>query len=84
MKLFNISISKLQMQRGLSVSKKLFLNLFLLRKIRVRKISPFVRLTFKISLLEGVIKFKIFFLKIECERELQICESNLFHSTNDD
>ena len=72
------------MQRGLSVSKKLFLNLFLLRKIRVRKISPFVRLTFKTSLLEGVIKFKIYFLKIECERELQICESNLFHSTNDD
>ena len=43
-----------------------------------------MRLTFKTSLLEGVIKFKIFFLKIECERELQICESNLFHSTNDD
>ena len=29
-------------------------------------------------------KFKIFFLKVEYEGELQISESNLFHSTNTD
>ena len=29
-------------------------------------------------------KFKIFFLKVQYEGELQILESNLFHSTNTD
>ena len=38
----------------------------------------------KIPLLWGLMKFKIFFLKVEYEGELQISESNLFHSTNTD
>ena len=41
-------------------------------------------LTLKTSLLGGLIKFKIFFLKDEYEEELRISESNLFHSTNAD
>ena len=39
-------------------------------------------MTLKTSLLRGLIKFKIFFLKDEYEGELRISESNLFHSTN--
>ena len=50
---------------------------------RLSKASPFRRLMLKISFL-CVIKFKIFFLKIEYEEELQISESNLFHPTNTD
>ena len=38
----------------------------------------------KIPLLWGLMKFKIFFLKVEYEGELQISELNLFHSTNTD
>ena len=34
--------------------------------------------------LGGLIKYKIFFLKTGHEGELQIFESNLFHSTNAD
>ena len=49
---------------------------------RVRKISPFGWMKFKASLLRGLIKFKIFFLKDEYEDELT--KSNLFHSTNAD
>ena len=48
------------------------------------KISPFGWLTLKTSLRRGLIKFKIFFLKVESERELPIFEFNLFHSTNTD
>ena len=46
------------------------------------KISPYGWLTLKTSLLRGLIKLKIYYLKIEYEGELQISESNLFHSTN--
>ena len=38
----------------------------------------------KTLLLKGLIKFKIFFLKVEYKGELQISESNLFHSSNAD
>ena len=48
----------------------------------MRKISPFGWLTLKTLLLRGLIKFKIFFIKVEYERELRISESNLFHSDN--
>ena len=48
------------------------------------KISPFVWLTLRTSLLRGLIKFKIFFLKVEYEGELRISEFDLFHSTNAD
>ena len=41
-------------------------------------------LTLKTSLLGGLIKFKISFLKDEYEEELRISESNLFHSTKGD
>ena len=51
---------------------------------RVRKVRPFGWLRLKTLLLRGLLKFKIFFLKTECEGELQISESNLFHSTNAD
>ena len=74
---FNVSISKPQMQIGLSVSKKLCLNLCSLKWLRptcrrVSKISRFGWLTLKTSLLRGLIRFKIFFLKVEYEGELQI------------
>ena len=36
------------------------------------------------SLLQGLVKFKIFFLKVEHEGELQISESKLLHSSNAD
>ena len=32
--------------------------------------------------IRDLMKFKIFFLKIKCEGELRISESNLFHSNN--
>ena len=48
------------------------------------KISRFGWLTLKTSLLQGLIKFKIFFLKVEDEGELRIFETNLFHSINAD
>ena len=51
---------------------------------RVRKVRPFGWLRLKTLLLRGLLKFKIFCLKTECEGELQISESNLFHSTNTD
>ena len=37
----------------------------------------------KTLLLRGLTKFRIFFLKVEYEGELQISESNLFHSYAD-
>ena len=86
---FNVSISIPQMRIELTVSKKLCLNLWSLKWLRttrrrVRKISPFVWLTLRTSLLRGLIKFKIFFLKVEYEGELRISEFDLFHSTNAD
>ena len=48
------------------------------------KISPFGWLTLKTSLPRGLTKFKIFFLKVDCEGELRISESNLLHSANTD
>ena len=48
----------------------------------MRIISPFRWLTLKTSLTRGLLKFKIFFLKVEYESEIQIFESNLFYSTN--
>ena len=86
---FNVSISIPQMRIELTVSKKLCLNLWSLKWLRttrrrVRKISPFVWLTWRTSLLRGLIKFKIFFLKVEYEGELRISEFDLFHSTNAD
>ena len=48
----------------------------------MRKINPFGYLTLKTSLLQGLTKFIIFFLKVEYEGELRIPKSNLFHSTN--
>ena len=50
----------------------------------MRKISPFGWLTLKASLLQGLIKSIIFFLKTEYAGELRISESNLFHLTNAD
>ena len=50
----------------------------------MRKISPFRWLTLKTSFLEDLIKFKTILLKVQCEGELRISESNLFHSTNAD
>ena len=50
----------------------------------MRKISPLGWLTLTTSLLRGLVKFKIFFLKAEYEGELRISESNLLHSTNAD
>ena len=50
----------------------------------MRKFSPFGWLTLKTSLLGGLAKFKIFFLKVEYEGELRMLESKLFHSTNAD
>ena len=50
----------------------------------MRKISPFGWLTLKTSLLQGLIKFKIFLFKVEYEGESRISEFNLFHSTNAD
>ena len=41
-------------------------------------------LTLKTSSLRGLTKFKIFFLKVEHERELPISKPNSFHSTNAD
>ena len=38
--------------------------------------------TLKTLSLRGLIRFKIFFLKVEYEEELRISKSNLFHSTN--
>ena len=71
------------------VSQKLCLNLCCRKWLRqtlrrVRKVSRFGWLTLKLLLLGGLIKFKIFSLKVEYERELRLCESNLFHSTNAD
>ena len=51
---------------------------------RVRKISPLGWLTLKTSLLRGLIKFKMFFLKTEYEEELGISKLNLLHSTTAD
>ena len=48
------------------------------------KIRRFGWLTLKTSLLQGLIKFKIFFLKVEYEEELRIFEPKLFHSINAD
>ena len=45
---------------------------------------PFGWITLKTSLLRGLIKFRMSFLKIENEGELRITESNLFHSTDVD
>ena len=47
----------------------------------MRKISRLGWLKLKTSLLRGLIKFKIFFLKVEYEGELRISEFYLFHST---
>ena len=71
------------------VSKNLCLNLCSLKWLRVawrqvRKIVYFGWLMLKTLLLRGLIKFQIFFLKVEYEGELRILESNLFHSTNAD
>ena len=41
-------------------------------------------MTVKDIVIRGLIKSKIFFLKVEYEGELRIFESNLFHSTNAD
>ena len=73
----------------LSVYKKLCLNLCSLIWLRptwrrVKKNSPFGWLTLKTLLLQGLIKFKIFFLKVKYEGELWISESILFHTTNAD
>ena len=46
----------------------------------MRKNSLFGWLTLK-TLIRDLIKFKIFFLKIEYEEELRISESNLFYLT---
>ena len=88
-KWFNVSISKPQVQIGLTVSKRLCLNLCSLKWLKptwrqLRRISPFGWLTLKTSLLRGLIKIKIFFWKVGYEGELRISESNLFHSTNAD
>ena len=48
------------------------------------KISPLGWLTLKTSLLRGLIKFKMFFLKTEYEEELGISKLNLLHSTTAD
>ena len=77
------------MQIRLSVSKMLCLNLCSLKWLRPtqtweRKISSFRWLTLKTSLLQGLIKFKIFFLKVEYGGVLRISKSKLFHSTNTD
>ena len=50
----------------------------------MRKISPLGWLTVKTSLLRGLIKFKMFFLKTEYEEELGISKLNLLHSTTAD
>ena len=50
----------------------------------MRKISPLGWLTLKTSLLRGLIKFKMFFLKTEYEEELGISKLNLLHSTTAD
>ena len=50
----------------------------------MRKISPLDWLTLKTSLLRGLIKFKMFFLKTEYEEELGISKLNLLHSTTAD
>ena len=78
-----------KVQIGLSLSKKLRLNLYSLKWLRstrrqVRKISSFGWLTLKTLLLPGLIKLKISYLKVEYEAELRISESNLYHSTNAD
>ena len=88
-KWFNVSISKLQLHIGLSVSKKLRLSLCCLTWLKptrrlVRKFSPFGWLTLKTSLLRGLIKFKTFFLKVKYEGEFRTSKSNLFHSTDAD
>ena len=82
-KRFNVSISELQIQLGLRVSKKLCLNLYSFKWLRpmrrrVRKVTPFGWLTLKTSLLRGLMKFKIFFFKVKYEGELRIPKSNLF------
>ena len=48
----------------------------------VRKISCSGWPTLKTLSLRGLIRFKIFFLKVEYEEELRISKSNLFHSTS--
>ena len=88
-KWFNVSISKQQIQIGLSVPKNLRLNLCSLKWLGptqrwVRKISSFWWLTLKALLLRGPIKFKIFFLKIKYKRKQPKSEYNLFDSTNAD
>ena len=48
----------------------------------MRKIRSSWWPTLKTLSLRGLIRFKIFFLKVEYEEELRISKSNLFHSTN--
>ena len=73
-----------QIQIGLSGSKKLCLDLYLLEWLipmsrQVSKISPFGWQTLKTLILQGLVKFKIFFLKIGYE----FIGTTSFHSTND-
>ena len=86
----NVSISKPQIEIGLSVSKTLCLNQGVClnlcslkwlrtRRRRVRKVNASAWLTLKLSSLRGRIKFKIFFLKIQYEGDLRIFESKLFN-----
>ena len=86
----NVSISKPQIEIGLSVSKTLCLNQGVClnlcslkwlrtRRRRVRQVNASAWLTLKLSSLRGRIKFKIFFLKIQYEGDLRIFESKLFN-----
>ena len=80
-KWFSVSISKPQIQLDYlclkSLLKLMNLSLYWLRKTRRRA-------TLETSLLWKLAVFKMFFLKVECEKELQISVSSLFHSINDD
>ena len=51
---------------------------------QMRKFCFIGWLTLKILLLQGLIWFKVYFLKIEYEGKKQISKSSLFHSTNVD
>ena len=71
----------------LSVSKNLCLNFCSLKWLkptrrRVIRISPFGWLTLKTSLQWGLIKLKVFFLKVEYKGDLRISEFNSLHLTN--
>ena len=73
----------------LSVSKNLCLNFCSLKWLkptrrRVIRISPFGWLTLKTSLQWGLIKLKVFFLKVEYKGDLRISEFNSLHLTNAD